>query len=404
VAGPPKVHGQLVTVVLNSQAKGQRGRQADRVGLLQSRLPFCLFNFMSLKHTPLHAIHAASGAKLVDFGGWEMPLNYGSQIQEHHAVRTDAGMFDVSHMFALDITGTDATVFLQKLLANDVAKLVQPGKALYSGMLNEAGGVIDDLIVYLRSAESYRMVINASTAASDLVHMRMVAAAFDVTITPLQETLAMLAVQGPNARAKVWQARPAWQVASASLLAFFAAEVEDVFIARTGYTGEDGFEIMLPSMDAAQLWQDLVAVGVHPCGLGARDTLRLEAGMNLYGNDMDQTISPLDAGMGWTVDTKTTRDFIGRRALVAAGKKYAFFGLKLLDRGVMRSHMKVISQQGEGHTTSATFSPTLNLSIALARMPLAVKIGDTVQVEIRAKLYPAVIVKLPFVRNGKALV
>lgn len=359
---------------------------------------------MSLKHTPLHAIHAASGAKLVDFGGWEMPLNYGSQIQEHHAVRTDAGMFDVSHMFALDITGTDATVFLQKLLANDVAKLVQPGKALYSGMLNEAGGVIDDLIVYLRSGQSYRMVINASTAASDLVHMRMVAAAFDVTITPLQETLAMLAVQGPNARAKVWQTRPGWQAASASLLAFFAAEVGDVFIARTGYTGEDGFEIMLPSGDAAQLWQDLVAVGVHPCGLGARDTLRLEAGMNLYGNDMDQTISPLDAGMGWTVDTKTTRDFIGRAALVAAGQKYAFVGLKLLDRGVMRSHMKVISQQGEGHTTSATFSPTLNLSIALARLPLAVKIGDTVQVEIRAKLYPAVVVKLPFVRNGKALV
>ncbi|MBX7230099.1 MAG: glycine cleavage system aminomethyltransferase GcvT [Burkholderiaceae bacterium] len=359
---------------------------------------------MSLKHTPLYQSHVAAGAKLVDFGGWEMPLNYGSQIQEHQAVRTDAGMFDVSHMFPLDIVGPQAMAFLQKLLANDVAKLTQPGKALYSAMLNEQGGVIDDLIVYFRNPGSYRMVINASTAATDLSHMQNIATGFNVTLIPLQEKLAMLAIQGPKARAKVGQVRPLWKTSSAELLPFFSAEIGEVFIARTGYTGEDGVEIMLPVAEITALWTDLLDAGVQPCGLGARDTLRLEAGMNLYGNDMDQTISPLDAGMGWTVDTKTNRDFIGRKALLQAGQKQAFLGLKLLDKAVMRSHMKIISPHGEGEITSGTFSPTLNASIALARLPLSVKAGDEVQVEIRAKLYPAVVVKPPFVRNGKVLV
>ena len=359
---------------------------------------------MPLKQTPLYASHFAAGAKLVDFGGWEMPLNYGSQIQEHQAVRTDAGMFDVSHMFPLDIVGPQAMAFLQKLLANDVAKLSQPGKALYSAMLNEQGGVIDDLIVYFRKPGSYRLVVNASTSATDLLHIQTIAAAFNVAIIPLQQQVAMLAVQGPNARDKVWQARPAWKAISAQLPVFFSVELGDIFIARTGYTGEDGFEIMLPAAEITALWKDLIAAGVQPCGLGARDTLRLEAGMNLYGSEMDQMISPLDAGMGWTVDTKTDRDFIGRTALLASGQKQALLGLKLLDKAVMRSHMKVMSPHGQGEVTSGTFSPTLNASIALARLPLIVKVGDEVQVEIRAKLYPAVVVKPPFVRNGKVLV
>lgn len=359
---------------------------------------------MSLKRTPLYQTHADAGAKLVDFGGWEMPLNYGSQMEEHHAVRKDAGMFDVSHMCPVDVEGSGAKAFLQKLIANDVVKLGSPGKALYSGMLNEAGGVIDDLIVYWRGDDRYRVVVNASTATKDLAHMAAVAKAFDVSITSRQTQLAMIAVQGPNARAKVWSVRPQWQVATATLNPFFAGEIGDVFVGRTGYTGEDGFEIMVPAADAAQLWKDLTAAGVAPCGLGARDTLRLEAGMNLYGNDMDETVSPLDAGMGWTVDRKSDRDFIGRKALDSVGQTRAFVGLKLLDKGVMRSHMKVVTPHGEGETTSGTFSPSMGVSIALARVPREVKAGDTVQVDIRGKLYAAAVVKPPFVRNGKVLI
>jgi aminomethyltransferase len=362
---------------------------------------------MTLQRTPLFATHIAAHAKMVDFGGWEMPLHYGSQVDEHHAVRTAAGMFDVSHMCPVDVAGKDAKAYLQKLIANDVAKLTAPGKALYSGMLNEAGGVIDDLIVYWRGDDRYRAVVNASTAEKDLVHMRAVAKEFAVMITPLRDSLAMIAVQGPQARAKTWAARPAWRAATEPLGAFFAAELGNVFIGRTGYTGEDGFEIMLPAAQAETLWNALKAQGVVPCGLGARDTLRLEAGMNLYGNDMDETVSPLSAGMGWTIDRKTDRTFIGRAALDALdtqGQQHAFVGLKLLEKGVMRSHMKVVTPHGDGETTSGTFSPTMNVSIALARVPKAVKPGDTVQVEIRGKYMDALVVKPPFVRSGQVLV
>jgi aminomethyltransferase len=333
-----------------------------------------------------------------------MPLNYGSQIEEHHVVRRAAGMFDVSHMCPVDVDGSGAKAFLLKLIANNVEKLTTPGKALYSGMLNDAGGVIDDLIVYWRGGDKYRVVVNASTAEKDLVHMRAVGAAFDVKFTALRGALAMIAVQGPQAREKVWQVRPAWKAASESLGAFFSSEVGDVFVARTGYTGEDGFEIMLPAADAAKLWSDLAAAGVAPCGLGARDTLRLEAGMNLYGNDMDETVSPLSAGMGWTVDMKTPRDFIGRGALQQQGQRHAFVGLKLLDKGVLRGHMKIVTAQGEGEITSGTFSPTMACSIAIGRVPVGVKAGDTVQVDLRGKLVNALVVKPPFVRNGKVLV
>ncbi len=363
---------------------------------------------MPLKRTPLYEIHATAGAKLVDFGGWEMPLHYGSQIEEHQAVRRDAGMFDVSHMRPVDIEA-DARSFLRALIANNVDKLTQPGKALYSCMLNEAGGVIDDLIVYFMRDDWFRVVVNASTADKDIAWMRQVAAdrRFDVRITP-RDDLAIIAVQGPNARVKFWQARPSTCSATENLGAFFAVEADDMFIARTGYTGEDGFEIILPAHAAAQLWSELKAAGVAQIGLGARDTLRLEAGMNLYGNDMSDDISPLDAGLAWTVDLKTPRDFIGRGALERAqenaGARTALVGLKLIDRGVLRSHQKVITSAGDGEVTSGTFSPTLQASIAMARVPLAVKAGDTVRVDVRGKLLNAQIVKMPFVRNGKVLV
>ena len=364
---------------------------------------------MALNRTPLYESHAAAGAKLVDFGGWEMPLNYGSQIEEHHAVRRDAGMFDVSHMRPVDLEGPDARAFLRVLVANNIDKLTQPGKALYSCMLNDGGGVIDDLIIYFMRDEWFRVVVNASTADKDLAWMRQVAGdrRFDVRITPRAD-LAIIAVQGPNARAKFWQARPSLRAATEKLGAFFAAEADHLFVARTGYTGEDGFEIIVPAQQAAHLWKDLKAAGVAQAGLGARDTLRLEAGMNLYGNDMEENISPLDAGLAWTVDLEAPREFIGRPALERAkensGARMALVGLKLLDRGVLRSHQRIVTAAGEGEVTSGTFSPTLQTSIAMARVPRDVKVGDTVQVDVRGKLLSAQVVKMPFVRNGKALI
>jgi aminomethyltransferase len=361
------------------------------------------------KRTPLYDTHVASGARIVDFGGWDMPVVYGSQIEEHHAVRRDAGMFDVSHMCPVDVRGSDVRAFLRRLVANNVDKLTQPGKALYACMLNEAGGVIDDLIIYFLRDDWFRIVVNASTADGDIAWMEKACTdgGFGVTITPRRD-LAMIAVQGPNARAKFWQVRPATKAATEGLGAFFAAEVGDLFVARTGYTGEDGFEVMLPVAQAAKLWADLKATGVAEAGLGARDTLRLEAGMNLYGNDMDATISPLDAGLAWTVDLKTPRDFTGRAALeqqlANAGARKAFVGLKLLDKGVLRSHQKVVTPAGDGEITSGTFAPTLGFSIAMARVPREVKVGDTLQVDIRGKLLPAQVVKMPFVRNGKPLI
>jgi aminomethyltransferase len=357
------------------------------------------------KRTPLYDTHVASGAKIVDFGGWDMPLAYGSQIEEHHAVRRDAGMFDVSHMCPVDVTGADARAFLRRLVANNVDKLTQPGKALYACMLNHAGGVIDDLIIYFLREDRFRVVVNASTAEKDLAWMEKVRldSGFGEMIMPRRD-LAMIAVQGPNARSKFWQVRPAARAATEGLGAFFAAEVGELFVGRTGYTGEDGFEVMLPAADAPKLWAELKAAGVVEAGLGARDTLRLEAGMNLYGNDMDETVSPLDAGLAWTVDLKSPREFVGRAALERDGVRRAFVGLKLLDKGVLRAHQKVVTPEGDGEITSGTFSPTLGFSVAMARVPIGVKVGDTVQVEIRGKPMPAQVVKMPFVRNGKALV
>jgi aminomethyltransferase len=359
-----------------------------------------------LKRTPLAQAHLDAGARMVDFGGWEMPLAYGSQLEEHHAVRKHAGMFDVSHMQSVDITGSGAQVFLRRLIANDVAKLTTTGRALYSCMLNPQGGVIDDLIVYFFTVERYRVVVNAATAEKDIAWMRKVAQdeAFDVVVGPRPD-LAMIAVQGPEARHALWSVRPGWRAATEPLAAFNAAFVDaDTLVARTGYTGEDGFEIVLPGDRIGALWHDLAAAGVKPCGLGARDTLRLEAGMNLYGQDMDEATLPAQAGLSWTVSLKDTdRRFIGRDALEAFDRPAAFVGLKLSERGVMRAHMAVRSALGNGEITSGTMSPTLGLSVAFARMPSGVAAGEAVEVEIRGKWMPAVVCKLPFVRNGKAV-
>ena len=356
-----------------------------------------------LKRTPLYQAHSDMGAKLVDFGGWEMPLHYGSQIEEHHQVRRDCGMFDVSHMQVLDIRGKDSRNFLSHLVANNVDKLRAPGKALYSAMLNADGGVIDDLIIYYMDESWFRIVVNAGTAEKDIAWMEQQATGFSVEISPKRD-LAMIAVQGPNAREKVWEALPGSKELTESLIPFSAVEMGTMFVARTGYTGEDGFEIMIPARAAPFFWATLAEKGVKPIGLGARDTLRLEAGMNLYGQDMDETVSPLEAGLAWTVDLKSERDFIGKAALLSKPVKSQLAGLLLLDRGVLRSHHKVSTSHGEGEITSGSFSPTLEQSIALARIPKEVATGEEVRVLVRDKLLRAKVVKYPFARNGKSLI
>lgn len=374
---------------------------------------------MTLQATPLNSAHRAAGAKMVDFGGWDMPVNYGSQIEEHHAVRTDAGMFDVSHMCVVDLEGANVRAFLRGLLANNVDKLQVPGKALYSAMLNPEGGVIDDLIVYFFREDWFRLVVNAGTAEKDVAWMRQQNDATNsgLTITPRRDGLtdsanaiALVAVQGPNARAKVWEVLPQTKAASEAMKPFNVVIVPDTafgeaMVARTGYTGEDGFEIGVPATQVEALWNALIAAGVKPAGLGARDTLRLEAGMNLYGQDMDDSVNPLDAGLGWTIDLVSERDFIGKAALQTKGQNARFVGLILREKGgILRAHQKVIAASGaEGEITSGTFSPSMQQAIALARVPMDVQVGDTVHVEIRDKKLAASVVKLPFVRNGKVL-
>ncbi|MBR7779843.1 glycine cleavage system aminomethyltransferase GcvT [Undibacterium rugosum] len=368
----------------------------------------------SLKVTPLNAAHRAAGAKMVDFGGWDMPVNYGSQIEEHHAVRKDCGMFDVSHMCVVDIRGDNVRGFLRGLVANNVDKLQVPGKALYSCMLKPEGTVIDDLIIYFFSENWFRLVVNAGTAEKDIAWMnaRNAETQSGLTITQRRNgegAFALVAVQGPNARAKTWEVLPETQAASADIKPFNAVIVEgtkfgEVMVARTGYTGEDGFEIAVPAEQAVAFWDALIAVGVKPAGLGARDTLRLEAGMNLYGQDMDESVNPLDAGLAWTIDLVSERDFVGKQALLEQGQKAQFLGLILREKGgILRAHQKVICAQGEGEITSGTFSPSMQEAIALARLPLGVAVGDTVHVVIRDKQLAASVVKLPFVRNGKVL-
>jgi aminomethyltransferase len=355
------------------------------------------------KQTPLYRNHLAANAKIVDFAGWDMPLHYGSQINEHHQVRADAGVFDVSHMTIVDLQGKDSAAFLRYLLANNVDKLT-PGKALYTCMLTEQGGVIDDLIVYKMRDEFYRLIVNSGTHDKDMAWLQKQIKPYAATLNERAD-LAMLAIQGPKVRDKI----PALFSVTDSerilnLKPFHAETVDNYFIARTGYTGEDGFEIILPATDAAALWERLVAAGIKPCGLGARDTLRLEAGLNLYGADMNETVTPLESNLAWTVAMEPKdRDFIGRQALetlLANGVKQQLVGLVLEGQGVLRNHQKVIVEGvGEGEITSGSFSPTLSRGIALARVPA--NHGQHCLIEMRGKQVAALIIKPPFVRQGK---
>ncbi|ERO62902.1 glycine cleavage system aminomethyltransferase GcvT [Pseudomonas piscis] len=358
------------------------------------------------QRTPLYDLHLALGAKMVDFGGWDMPLHYGSQVEEHHQVRRDCGVFDVSHMTVIDVDGDQAKAWLQHLLANDVERLQSPGQALYSAMLNEQGGIVDDMIVY-RLQDSYRLVVNAATRQQDLAWMQSRLGDFQVRLRERAE-LAMLAIQGPQARQRISELVSQPRATLIQQLKPFEGRVDgDWFIARTGYTGEDGLEIVLPAEQAPAFFNDLVGAGISPIGLGARDTLRLEAGMNLYGQDIHQQVSPLAANMAWSIAWEpATRQFIGRAALEAeraGGIQHKLVGLVLEERGVLRAHQVVrIADVGEGEITSGSFSPTLSKSIALARVPMAT--GDRAEVEIRGKWYPVRVVKPTFVRHGKTLI
>lgn len=357
------------------------------------------------KRTPFYDLHVKSNAKMVDFAGWDMPLHYGSQLDEHHIVRKSAGMFDVSHMGVVDLHGKDAASYLRHLLANNIDRITN-GKALYTCMLNEQGCVLDDLIVYKISDDFFRIVINAGTREKDLAWMRQQAEKFDAELTERTD-LAMLAVQGPLVKDLISNILPADQAeVVVALKPFTFAEVDNWFVARTGYTGEDGYEIILPATETATLWQSLLDSGVKPCGLGARDTLRLEAGLNLYGSDMDENVTPYEANLGWTVVLDPTdRKFIGREALEIQkqqGVKCRMVGLVLDGKGIIRNHQKVFTETGgEGEVTSGGYSPTLENSIALARVPA--DIGSTCFVEIRNKKIPAHVIKPPFVRHGKKM-
>ncbi|MEX5590172.1 glycine cleavage system aminomethyltransferase GcvT [Pseudomonas urmiensis] len=358
------------------------------------------------QRTPLYDLHLALGAKMVDFGGWDMPLHYGSQVEEHHQVRSDCGVFDVSHMTVIDVYGNAATAWLQHLLANDVARLEGIGKALYSTLLNHDGGVVDDLIVY-RTEDGYRLVVNAATRDKVLAWLHAHSAGYEVGFEERAE-LAILAIQGPRARDKVAELVSASRAAVIRELKPFEGVIEgDWFVARTGYTGEDGLEIILPGEQAPAFFNDLVGAGIAPSGLGARDTLRLEAGMNLYGQDIDEQHTPQTSNLGWCIAWEPAeRDFIGRAGLlkeIEHGVQEKLVGLVLEERGVLRAHQVVrVAGIGEGEITSGSFSPTLSKSIALARVPMAT--GDRAEVEIRGKWYPVRVVKPTFVRHGKILI
>lgn len=356
--------------------------------------------------TPLYAQHRSQQARMVDFHGWEMPIHYGSQIEEHHSVRHHAGMFDVSHMTVLDLLGAGCRQFLRKLLTNDIDQLVHAGKALYSCMCNEHGGIIDDLIVYQRSPDSYRLILNSAVKEKDLAWIHAKSEGFAVGLQ-VRRDLSILAVQGPQAIAKTLSILTAAQNdAVSTLTAFEFVEINQWFFARTGYTGEDGLEMIVPNSEIEALWNALLNAGVAPCGLGARDTLRLEAGLLLYGQDMHEGTTPLESNLAWTIRWEPQeRDFIGMGALISQKQKGNYrrlIGLILEDKGVLRTGCKVFADNVEiGQITSGTYSPTLNKSIALAR--ISGEVPAAVQVQVREKMLTAKTGKPRFIQKGQVL-
>ncbi|NCO20006.1 MAG: glycine cleavage system aminomethyltransferase GcvT [Gammaproteobacteria bacterium] len=352
--------------------------------------------------TPLYQAHLDAGGRMVEFAGWILPIRYGSLVDEHHAVRRAAGVFDVSHMTVVDLQGPDVRAFLRRLLANDVDKIREHGQAIYGCMLDDTGGILDDLISYRLEDEFYRLVVNAATRESDLNWIRRQAAGHALDVTE-RDDLAMIAVQGPEAAGHLVELLKLPSLAD--LKPFRSILHGDLFLARTGYTGEDGFEVVLSNTEAENLWQALLARGVVPCGLGARDSLRLEAGLNLYSQDMDTGTTPLESNLAWTVAFEPAgRDFIGRAALerqLSEGVPRQLVGLLFDAGGIPRHGARVVTAVGDGVVTSGGFGPTIERPIAMARIPAGS--SERVEVELRGKLLPARVVRMPFVRKGKVL-
>jgi len=364
----------------------------------------------SLQHTPLHDAHVARGAKMVDFGGWHMPLQYEGILAEHRAVRTGVGIFDVSHMGEIDFTGPGALAAVQKLITNDAAKLVD-GKAMYTAVCYPDGGIVDDCIVYRHHGEWLRIVVNASNIAKDFAHFVAHAGGL-CTITNNSDKVALIAVQGPKARALVAR------LADESLLqvpsfGFAAARLagEDIVAARTGYTGEDGFELFVAEGRALAVWDALLAAGAAPIGLGARDTLRLEAKLCLYGNDIDATTSPLEAGLGWVVklDKLARGDaFVGGDVLArqkAEGLKRTLIGFRVVDKNIARHGAEIVDATGAvvGHVTSGGPAPTVGGAVGIAYVPLALSApGTALTIQQRGRSFPAEVVKGPFYKRPES--
>jgi aminomethyltransferase len=364
-------------------------------------------NTAALKHTPLHDAHVARGAKMVDFGGWHMPLQYEGILAEHRAVRAAAGIFDVSHMGEVDFTGPGALAAIQKLITNDAARLTD-GKAMYTAVCYPDGGIVDDCIVYRHGPERYQIVVNAANIAKDVAHFREHAGSL-CTITDRSDEFALIAVQGPNARRLVANlaGEHFLQVPSFGFAAGRLAGV-DIIAARTGYTGEDGFELFVAADRAVPVWDALLAAGASPIGLGARDTLRLEAKLCLYGNDIDATTSPLEAGLGWVVKLdKRARgdDFVGGDALAkqkAEGLRRQLIGFKVLDKNIARPGAELVDAGGAviGRVTSGGPAPTVGGAVGIAYVPVALSTpGTALTISQRGRTFPAEVVKGPFYKR-----
>lgn len=356
--------------------------------------------------TILHDRHVGLAARMAPFAGWEMPLDYGSQIAEHHAVRRACGVFDVSHMGVVDLTGGDVSGLTRWLLACDPGRLTD-GAGQYGLLLNERGGVTDDLIAYRLRPDHFVLVINAGNREKDLAWIRIHAPAHNVTVTERTD-LAILALQGPEAVRHLADALPPEMAERAAALpSFHILEEGGRRVARTGYTGEDGFELILPLGEAGAAWDRLLASGVAPVGLGARDTLRLEAGLNLHGHDMDSKSNPLERGLGWTIAWEPeSRIFSGRQVLEPFRNDPTLrkrIGILLIDKGVLRDHLPVFFEGDVvGEITSGGYSPTLERGIALAVVDSRLQPGAACQVEVRGRRLNARAVRPPFVKFGQS--
>ena len=357
-----------------------------------------------LRQTPLHAKHVGHGAKMVPFAGWHMPIQYTGILAEHAAVREGVGVFDVSHMGEVDFTGADALAAIQKLVSNDASKL-EDGRALYTVTCQADGGIVDDCIVYRFGAEHFRIVVNASNVAKDFAHFE--ANAGDMcSIENRSDVFALLAVQGPKAVSLVCELAGA-QLAEVPSFGIGRGELAGIPVtaARTGYTGEDGFELFVPGEDAEPAWDALVSAGATPIGLGARDTLRLEARLSLYGNDIDETTNPLEAGLGWVVKLDKPTEFVGAPALrevKAAGVTRKLVGFKVQSRGIVRPGAEVLGEGDAvvGKVTSGAVAPTVGGAIGLAYVPTAMaKPGAPLRLRQRSKVLDAEQVKGPFYRR-----